>query len=1212
MKKLCKRIFAIICCIAIVFTGISVENLRKNEVQAADATPKSTISLETREFGFKRKSAGGAGHVNITYSGVASNYRTNGQNFMDKAFSDKYITYGGGMTYEDLAEGIVSFYVATSSILQLNWEDRTTLFQPGWSFTIAKGALLPYNGNSGDCMALDREYVFTFKEGNSDNDNLLEVKGYHTTTFSLGKLSSMWGNGTGSATSQFDFADSNVANFRTLYKEMHEDQSYAEYIEFTNYAYSELTAKGVVMKYILDGGARCFQITNWGSLRQDMKQGDRITFKKGLPIYYVGTDGQNYKATLDATYVYECQGSNSDNTQVFMGTKLNNATEYGLVTLSQEYTTNAQSSANPEQYINVDFDSNSVGKITHNVSVSVLDDISASEYVQVADYTLQEAKDMGVVLRFIPNANVLQVGFGEEAVDALEVGDLIYLKKDMTVIYNMNGTLCGATLDAAYCLEITGNNGTNLNIRIRLADSFSLIAGTIAQSGPEAGYKYYGVAIQPDEFENATARGEGTFDDAIMEKYLYFSKHDMNDLTTDGSWMKWYRYLPTVFQGIRLYSNVSFADGEVMFLKKGLPIAYTAPSGKLAETRLDKNYGFVYNASARTFTYDSSLELDEGKEAVVNQFGLDTNTLTSYTEGGNQSIDISITGAPFTFVDYHQVALQQTGASQFIDDSVCEGANMTFILAAADLQVVKVQLTPDMVSSLEVGDRILLKKGMPVAYSVANPELTSTLDGDYAIRVLEKNGDAVTVQVELTGTYSLTNVFYHSSEYMDVQYGSSDDLGDAVAFEGKDLGLKVMEDYLEIAEQSYADLTDKGYHMDAYAIPALRGIRIWFDDFDLKEGDVLLLKKGLPITYTTTSGKSKTVYLDDTYGYIKNAETAFVYDAEVKEIKDPVIHNIGLAYEAGFFTENNSLKVNISFEDGALPTTKYLCPNIMNDKKVQPYIQIGEYTTQELLDGGLEILFIPSAGVFQVIAGNVVIEEGMEIVFKKGMTISYYDNGAQKAVLKDDYHYAVVEENDTLVIRRISFYNVSIVVDGTEVVNDRYREGTELDLEQYRDTTKGKVMSIKVNGASLAGTTYVTAEDVQIVIENRADICVVMFRDQGQVCAIREYLLTDTKPALPYAPDMDGYDDSWEEFKLVNGVVYVDAIHTPKQIHPVVKLTGMEVETSDDVKEDVAGDGQTSPITGDGANAVGYMAAFVAAMWLAVLTMKKCKNGNEE
>ena len=182
----------------------------------------------------------------------------------------------------------------------------------------------------------------------------------------------------------------------------------------------------------------------------------------------------------------------------------------------------------------------------------------------------------------------------------------------------------------------------------------------------------------------------------------------------------------------------------------------------------------------------------------------------------------------------------------------------------------------------------------------------------------------------------------------------------------------------------------------------------------LKEGDILLLKKGLPITYTTTSGKTKTVYLDDTYGYIKNAETAFVYDAEVKEIKDPVINNIGLAYEAEFFTENNSMKVNITFEDGALPTTKYLCPNIMSDKKVQPYIQIGEYTTQELLDGGLEILFIPSAGVFQVITGNVVIEEGMEIVFKKVLTISYYDNGSQKAVLKDDYHYAVLEENDTI------------------------------------------------------------------------------------------------------------------------------------------------------------------------------------------------------
>ena len=227
MKKLSKRILAILCCIAIAFTGISVENLRSNEVQAAGETPKSTISLTTGEYGFKRKSAGGAGHVNISYAGVASDYQSNGQNFMDKAFSDKYITYGGGMTYDDLVEGIVSFYIATSSILQLNWESRTTTFAEGWSFTVAQGALIPYRNAGGvSYMALDKEYTFTFKAGNSDNDNLLDVAGYYTTTFSLGNLT-LWGNGTGSATSQFYLADSNVVNFRTIYQNINTDQIYA-------------------------------------------------------------------------------------------------------------------------------------------------------------------------------------------------------------------------------------------------------------------------------------------------------------------------------------------------------------------------------------------------------------------------------------------------------------------------------------------------------------------------------------------------------------------------------------------------------------------------------------------------------------------------------------------------------------------------------------------------------------------------------------------------------------------------------------------------------------------------------------------------------------------------------------------------------------------------------------------------------------------------
>ena len=440
MRKLSKKILAFLCCIAIVFTGISVENFRNNEVQAAGETPKSTISLTTGQYGFKRKSAGGPGHVNITYAGVASDYKNNGQNFMDKTFSDKYVTYGGGMTYDDLVEGIVSFYIATNSILQLNWESRTTTFAEGWSFTIAQGALLPYrNANGVAYMALDKEYTFTFKEGNSDNDNILEVVGYYTTTFSLGNMT-LWGNGTGSATSQFSFADSNVANFNTIYKEIQADQTYADYIQLANYDYSELADKNVVLKYILDGGARCIQVTNWCSLRQDMKQGDRIVFKEGLPIYYVGTNGQNYKATLDATYAYECQGSNSDNTQIFLGTKVSADTQYGLNTMGTAITTSAQSATNPEQYINVGFDANSTNKISHSVNVSVLEQANVSDYVKIADYTVEEAIDMGIVFRFIPNANVLQIGFGEQAVDALEAGDLIYLKKGMTVLYNIGGT----------------------------------------------------------------------------------------------------------------------------------------------------------------------------------------------------------------------------------------------------------------------------------------------------------------------------------------------------------------------------------------------------------------------------------------------------------------------------------------------------------------------------------------------------------------------------------------------------------------------------------------------------------------------------------------------------------------------------------------------------------------------------------------------------
>lgn len=287
MKKWSKRLLSIICAVVLVVTSVYVTDYKK----AKAATATSEMSITTTLWGLNLKSNGGDGFINMSYTGVASDYASNGQNFLNETFAAEYITFGGGMTYADLVDGMVSFYVATNNILQFNWANRTNPFTYGWSFTIAKGALLPYKtANGTSYMALDKEYTFTFVKSNNGYDCEVTIVGCNVTTFSLGKLS-IWGNGVSGGGDPITITSiDGVSSWNTKYTYIHNDASYEKYVEISDLTFDKYDGD-IKLRYILDGGTTCLQMEEWGSLRTSMTKGDQLIFRKGLPIYFVDGSG---------------------------------------------------------------------------------------------------------------------------------------------------------------------------------------------------------------------------------------------------------------------------------------------------------------------------------------------------------------------------------------------------------------------------------------------------------------------------------------------------------------------------------------------------------------------------------------------------------------------------------------------------------------------------------------------------------------------------------------------------------------------------------------------------------------------------------------------------------------------------------------------------------------------------------------------------------
>lgn len=581
-----KRVLSCFLALTLIIGTLTFTGNEAKVVHAADGT----ISITQTEAAWYSLSDR---HVIFQYSLTDTEF-SSGCNIINEDFIDQYISFAGGMTKADFMEGLTYGGIADAKYFQIKWGNRTEKFGSGWSFTIAQGTPIAYN-DSAATATLDREYVFTFEDGGTNCANYCTPKGYYITTFTFDGAfeNDEFGNGKSDPwTTQLYFTTEGMHTPTETAPSFVGDESYRDYISISGINFDDYEKEEIQLRYIINTNDKCIQFQQWGNLRTILKQGDQIIFYKGLPLYYTDTSGNACITRLAHTYVFECTTtSNADHAQVFRYMALDDTVPtYGLKT--QTWESYKQSDTNLEQYINVQFTGDC--QKSDSVNNDAMKELIAKEYIELSGYTSEEAKELGLAVRFIPSANVLQIGFSPAAVEALKVGTTLKLKKGMTVVYDISG-LHAATLDADYVFTLTKKEGSKLFWENVLSGSYTLTGQEITQA-EEGSYKMYAMPIVTDAFPDMkninelNNRGQGRF---TSWDCFRLSHHSTADLTADDSHLDWYGYNPTAnpyYQGLRLYSNLEFADGETMTLEQGLPITYPTIDERSKTITLEKKF----------------------------------------------------------------------------------------------------------------------------------------------------------------------------------------------------------------------------------------------------------------------------------------------------------------------------------------------------------------------------------------------------------------------------------------------------------------------------------------------------------------------------------------------------------------------------------------------------------------------------------------------
>ena len=999
-----RRVVAVICCLAMLIGSLNIGGTK--DAQAAVSV--GTISISDRQVGY----ASNGHYINMTYDGVPGDY-AGGVNFFSEEFANQYITYGGGMTYSDLSNGVFSFYLANSDTLQFNWSNNTSGFTVGHSFTIAKGALLPYTTTeSGTAyVELDKEYTFIFREGNTGNDYVVDIEAYDTTTFSMKSLEDTGApiaNGKEGGGQNIHFEG--ITDYSAKYGWIENETIYSEYIEIPGVTFEKLSDVGVEMRVILDG-ATCFQITEWGQLRSELGVGDQIILRKGLPIYYIGSDGAtNCRATLDADYIYEVVGSNSDHDQIMGWTRVDENAAYNFI--QGDYTTLLQGV--DEQYINLEFLNGS--SVVSGSQVEMLTECQAEEYIDFAGFTVEEAYAMGVSMRFIPAAGVIQMAFSPNAVSQMQVGDEIILKKGFAITYPTTGYgVATAVLTEDYAIRVTSNNGTNLGLHCECYTSFGLSTEVFYYY---SGAGYMDIRYSLGSFEDAESYETSVPDDA-MEGYLEISGIEENELASNGYSMR--EYHVEALKGLRVLvnsENFNLVNGSEIVFKKGFPLVYRLASGGTKTAYLDRDYGYRYNGEG-AFIYDSSIT-GESVNPVVVEFELGSQA-ASYPEGDYQKTNLPFSGAAVT-ADSSVDILADDATAEYIDilgmtteEARARDMKILFIPSASVFQIV---WGADVAWIPSTGF-VTFEAGMPVNYTSGGEEKTIVLAEQSTYVITNDGTEAVMKKVAATDTFGITTKEFGTGiDAEGTTLGLTAGTLDDAATQYLSLSTALLEQYVEYAGLSTEEIQELGVVVRLIRDGGTKTLQIlWGSSVEqLKVGERIILKEGMPFVYTTESGQGKYITLDKDYNFEVCAGNE--ENTRVLRYTDTLV---GGSYGAA---SGRIIDTSASESDGSFYTNIPLSSGSLDDVVDNTYIRLSADVMAQYVDFcglnpdeyGISVMVIranTNTRVIQLQWGSATeqCKIGDEIVLKKGLPITCTEqDGTQRIYTLDaDYTYVIKE-----------------------------------------------------------------------------------------------------------------------------------------------------------------------------------------------------------
>lgn len=150
------------------------------------------------------------------------------------------------------------------------------------------------------------------------------------------------------------------------------------------------------------------------------------------------------------------------------------------------------------------------------------------------------------------------------------------------------------------------------------------------------------------------------------------------------------------------------------------------------------------------------------------------------------------------------------------------------------------------------------------------------------------------------------------------------------------------------------------------------------------------------------------------------------------------------AIQADSFYEVGNYKTNVvcRFSE-ELSLSSYVSPDILQNQESSSYVSILGTDIETLKRAGFQVLFIPTANVFQIVWGSNLdqYDVGMELRFEKGMPIYYETNGkTEKVVLTETtiYEIRIVDTiNPRILIQNVLDYSEASY-GGTWSIDARY------------------------------------------------------------------------------------------------------------------------------------------------------------------------------